>query len=178
MVLVDRMDEPTLVCGHSQRMRSVVWPMLDNKFLQQEKIGVKLLLPLELRHLLHKESAEFFQEARLDKQNMIDRLSWSGATLYDLCNERLQACVIEGSEPINLTNLFEDDVTREMLIDALDQMHQPRDAFKFLYSIVQEHCRMMTEDQASYKIPRLTLESIRRQQSQRVQELHRGLTPA
>ncbi len=178
MVLVDRVDEPTLVCGHAQRMRSVVWPMLDNKFLQQDGVGVKLLLPLELRHLLHKESADFFQEARLDKQNLVDRLTWSGATLYDLCTTRLRACRKENPDTAYLTDLFDQDVTREMLIDALEQMHQPRDAFKFLYTVIQEHCRMMTQDQAAYRIPRLTLESARRQQSQRVQELHRGLAPA
>ena len=51
--------------------------------------------PLELRYLIHKESAAFFQEARLDKQSLVDRLEWSGATLYDLCNLRLAACSAE-----------------------------------------------------------------------------------
>lgn len=178
MVLIDRVDEPTSICGNPQRMRSVVWPMLDNKFLQQDTVGIKLLLPIELRHLLHRESADFFQEARLDKQNMIDRLTWSGATLYDLCNARLRACRSENPEQIQLTSLFDPDVTRDMLIEALDQMHQPRDAFKFLYAVIQEHCRTTTQDHAVYRIPRLTLEAIRRQQSQRVQELYRGLAPA
>lgn len=178
IVLVDRVDEPTLICGQPQRMRAVIWPMLDNKWLQQEGVGLKLLLPLELRHLLHRESAAFFQEARLDKQNLIDRLSWSGATLYDLCTTRLRACREENPDGVYLTDLFEPDVTREMIIDALDQMHQPRDAFKFLYSIILEHCRTTSNDQATYKIPRLTLEAVRRQQSQRVQELYRGVTPA
>jgi len=178
MVLVDRIDEPTLISGHAQRMRSIVWPMLDNKFLQQEAVGIKLLLPLELRHLLRQESPEFFQEARLDKQNLVDRLTWSGATLYDLCTARLRACRTESPDQIHLTDLFDADVTRQTLIEALDQMHQPRDAFKFLYSTIQEHCKTTLEDQASHTIPRLTLESVRRQQSQRVQELYRGLSPA
>jgi len=178
MVLVDRVDEPTLVCGHAQRMRSIVWPILDNKFLQQDMVGIKLLLPIELRHLLHQESAEFFQEARLDKQNLIDRLTWSGTMLYDMCTQRLRCCRAENPESIHLTDLFAPDVTREMIIDALDQMHQPRDAFKFLYSILLEHCRITAQDQPNYKIPRLTVETVRRQQSQRVQELYRGLTPA
>lgn len=178
LVLVDRVDEPTLISGDPERMRSVVWPMFDNKFLQQEGIGIKLLLPIELRHLLHRESAEFFREARLDKQNMIDRLTWSGATLYDLCSARLRAVRPEDADPISLTDLFEESVTREMLVDALDQMHQPRDAFKFLYQVIQEHCRLVPEDAADYKVARLTLENVRRMQSQRVQELYRGLTPA
>lgn len=177
IVLVDRVDEPTLISGDPERMKALVWPMFDNKFLQQGGVGLKLLLPLELRHMLHRETAAFFQEARLDKQNMIDRLNWSGATLYDLCSSRLKAVRPDSAEPITLTDLFESGVTRETLVDALDQMHQPRDAFKFLYSVIQEHCKMVPEEEAAFQIPKLTLESVRRSQSQRVQELYRGLSP-
>ena len=177
VVFIDRMDEPTLVHGDAERMKRVTWPMFDNKFLKQDGIGLKLLLPLELRYELARESAAFFQEARLDKQNLVDRLTWSGATLYDLCGKRLQACA-EGSTPPALCDLFEEDVTRDMLIDALDQMNQPRDAFKFLYAVIQEHCKLVPEDQASFRIARLTLETVRRSQAQRVEELYRGRGPA
>ncbi len=34
LVLVDRMDEPELIEGHVDRMRMLVWPMLDNKLLK------------------------------------------------------------------------------------------------------------------------------------------------
>src|SRR5690606_13401202 len=118
------------------------------------------------------------------------RLEWSGPTLYDMCTYRLRACRApnvtgvpsdsgDGSgRDITLTDLFESDVTREYLVESLEQMHQPRDAFKFLYSVILEHCRMVPEDQPSFRIPRPLLESVRRQQSQRVQELYRGLAPA
>jgi len=178
IVFVDRMDEPTLVHGESEKMKAVAWPMFDNKFLKQEKVGIKLLLPLELRYELGRESAAFFQEARLDKQNLIDELAWSGATLYDLCNRRLAACHTGTGEVPTLRSLFEESVTREMLIDGLDQMHQPRDAFKFLYAAIQEHCRMVADDEGSYRIARLTLEAVRRDQAKRVQELYRGRGPA
>ncbi|MBB6430950.1 hypothetical protein [Algisphaera agarilytica] len=179
VVLVDRVDEPTAVAGDAGKMRDLIWPMFDNKFLKQDGIGLKLLLPIELSYLLNKESPSFFQEARLDKQNMIDKLTWSGATLYDLCSSRLNACkTASKTGELSLTDFFEESVTRETLIDALDQMHQPRDAFKFLYNVVQEHCRLLPEDTADYHINRLTLETVRRTQSQRVQELYRGLTPA
>ncbi len=182
IVLIDRIDEPTAISGDAQRMRAVVWPMLDNKFLKQDRIGLKLLLPIELRHLLSRESPQFYQEARLDKQNLIDRLEWSGTTLYDLCNRRIEACRAtagEGSDKAEtLLDLFEPAVTRDLLVDALDQMHQPRDAFKFLYQVIQEHCQITGDDQQGYRIARLTLESVRRSQSQRVQDLHRGLGPA
>ena len=184
VVLVDRVDEPTLVQGKADRMRSVIWPMLDNKFLQQKGVGIKLLLPLDLRQLIYRESPAFFEEARLDKQHMIDRLTWSGSTLYDLCTNRLHACLSdntseEGSDkPLQLMDLFQADVSRDAVIDSLDQMQQPRDAFKFLYTLIQEHCRLSPEDDPSFKIARITLDNVRRAQAQRVQELHRGLGPA
>lgn len=178
MVLFDRIDEPAVIKGDAGRMRSLVWPMLDNKFLQIPNIGVKMLLPLELRHLLRREDASFFQRARLDKQQMIDQLRWSGATLYDLCNQRIVACKGENTGDVSLRTLFDDEVSTQDLIEALDQMHQPRDAFKFLYQVMQEHCMHNSDQVNAWNIPKMTLEHIRREQSQRVQELHRGLTPA
>ena len=186
LVLVDRMDEPTAIQGDADRMRRLVWPMMDNKFLKQDHVGLKLLLPVELSYLLGKESSDFYREARLDKQALVERLEWSGSTLYDLCSARLNAVrdrkhkgvESEAAGRMSLTDLFEDDVNREMLIDALDQMHQPRDAFKFMYEVVQEHCSLVPEEAASFEIARLTLETVRRNQSQRVQELYRGLKPA
>ena len=178
LVLVDRVDEPQLVSGDATRMRAVIWPMFDNKFLQQEGIGLKLLLPIELRHQLHRESPQFFQEARLDKQNLIDPLIWSGTTLYDLCTHRMRACRSTNADPITLTDLFDSDVTRETVIDALDQMQQPRDAFKFLYSVIQEHCRLTPEDTPKYKIARLICDTVRRKHVERLHAMYRGLTPA
>ena len=176
--VVDRVDEPTLINGDANRMRAVVWPMFNNKFLQQEGLGIKMLLPIELRHALFKESSSFFQEARLDKQNLVERLTWSGPTLYDLCEARLAACQAEGAQPIALLDLFAEDVTRQDLVDALEQMHQPRDAFKFLYACLNEHCSNVTSQEQSFRVPRLVLESVRRQQAERVQQLYRGIGPA
>ncbi len=178
IVVVDRVDEPTLVGGDPQRMRAIVWPMLNNKFLQQEGVGFKLLLPIELRHALFKESSAFFQEARLDKQNLIERLAWTGATLHDLCEARLRACRPPGAGPIALLDLFAEDVTRQDLVDALDQMHQPRDAFKLLYHCLSEHCAGSPAEQPAWRIPRHVLEMVKRQQVERVQQLYRGIRPA
>lgn len=178
VIVIDRVDEPTLVSGDPDRMRAVIWPLFNNKFLQQEGVGVKMLLPIELRHALFKESSAFFQEARLDKQNLIERLSWTGAMLYDLCDARLKACRDPAAGPIALLDLFAEDVTGRDLVDALDQMHQPRDAFKFLYACLSEHCSNVTAEQEQWRIPRLVLESVRKQQSDRVQQLYRGIRPA
>lgn len=182
LVVIDRVDEPTLTSGDPERMRGVIWPLFNNKFLQQEGIGVKMLLPIELRHALFKESSAFFQEARLDKQSLVERLSWTGAMLYDLCDARLKACIDPAATaehgPISLLDLFAEDVTARDLVDALDQMHQPRDAFKFLYACISEHCSNVTAEQAQWKIPKLVLESVRKSQSERVQQLYRGIRPA
>jgi hypothetical protein len=152
--------------------------MLNNKFLQQDGMGVKMLLPVELRYALYKESAAFFQEARLDKQNMVDRLSWTGAMLYDLCVSRLHACLAPGATPLSLLDLFSEEVTRSDLVDALDQMHQPRDAFKFLYRCLSEHCSNVTRDDKNVRIPKAVLDMVRKQEAERVQQLYRGIRPA
>ena len=77
-----------------------------------------------------------------------------------------------------LTDLFDEEVTRDTLVEALGQMNQPRDAFKLMYSVILEHCSLVPEEEAVYKIPKLTLETGRREQAQRIQDLHRGLSPA
>lgn len=178
IVIIDRVDEPTLMSGDPERMQAVIWPLLNNKFLQQPGLGIKMLLPIELRHMLFRESAAFFQEARLDKQNLIERLTWTGAMLYDLCNARLQACRPSGEPPLALLDLFAEDVTVQDLVDALDQMHQPRDAFKMLYQCFTEHCSNVTESQGQWRVPRLVLENVRKDQAERVRQLYRGMRPA
>ena len=178
LVVIDRVDEPTLISGDADRMRAVIWPMFNNKFLQQDGLGIKMLLPIELRHALFKESNAFFQEARLDKQNLVERLAWTGAMLYDMCDTRLKACRKTGTEPISLLDLFDEDVSRQDIVDALDQMHQPRDAFKFLYRCLTEHCSNVTREQESWRIPRLVLDQMRKMESERVQQLYRGIRPA
>jgi len=185
MLLVDRIDEPTAIAGEPERMRAVIWPLLNNKFLQHPGLGVKLLLPMELRHALFRESSSFFQEARLDKQNLIERLAWTGPMLYDLCNARLQACreprppeIKQNTKPLTLLDLFGEDVTRQDLIEALDQMHQPRDAFKLLYQCLVEHCSNVSHESASFRIPRSVLDNVRKQQVERVKQLYKGVRPA
>ena len=178
MVLVDRVDEPTLINGEPMRMKAFVWPLFNNKFLQQDDIGVKLLLPLELRHLLGRETTEFFREARLDKQNLIDRLTWSGATLYDLCSTRLNACRRDGEPAVSITDMFDGDVAHRDLVDGLEQLQQPRDAFKFLYQVLQEHCRSVPDETPQWRIPRAVLDSVRRAQVDRMAGMLRGERPA
>ena len=92
IVLVDRVDEPHLMGGSLENMKAFVWSMLDNKFLKQPGLGLKLLLPIELSEFVEHENHDFFQRARLDKQNMIPSLEWTGQSLHDLANARVAAC--------------------------------------------------------------------------------------
>ena len=64
VVLIDRVDEPQQVEGDPRKMRALIWPLLDHKFLRHPGIGVKLLLPIELAYYLEKEDKEFYDRAR------------------------------------------------------------------------------------------------------------------
>ena len=55
IVLVDRVDEPHLMGGSLENMKAFVWSMLDNKFLKQPGLGLKLLLPIELSEFVEQE---------------------------------------------------------------------------------------------------------------------------
>ncbi|MGH7134033.1 MAG: hypothetical protein ACREJO_19065 [Phycisphaerales bacterium] len=178
IVVIDRVDEPALVAGDPERMKAIVWPVLNSRLLHTDGLGIKLLLPIELRHMLMRESAAFFTAARLDKQNLVEDLSWSGATLYDLCNLRLAACRREGAEsPTTLADLFAEDVVREELLGALNEMRQPRDAFRFIYRCIATHCQRTTDDSGQWRISKGVLEEVRKQQVERMKELQMGVRP-
>ena len=100
MVLVDRVDEPHLINGSVEQMRALLWPMLDNKFLKHPGIGFKLLLPIELSQFIEREDRDFYQRARLDKQNMVPSLEWTGEALFDVAGARLKACAMPGQSPV------------------------------------------------------------------------------
>lgn len=178
VLVVDRVDEPTIVNGDPERMKAVVWPMMSNKFLQLEGLGVKMLLPMELRHAVFKESSAFFQAARLDKQSMIERLTWTGQTLYDLCESRLNACRAPGAAALPLLDMFAEDVSRQELIEGLERLHQPRDAFKMLYRCIGDHCAALTRGESQWRIPQHVLVNVLKGESERVQAMHRGIRPA
>lgn len=158
LVLVDRVDEPYLINGSTDLMRALVWPMLDNKFLKHPGLGLKLLLPIELERLLDRESHDFQQRARLDKQNLIRSLGWTGQSLYDMANARIAACAAEGRGP-KITDLF-DEVDEHRLIDSFGPLRVPRHLFKFMYRLLTAHCNAHTEERPEWKISRATFESV------------------
>ncbi len=98
VVLVDRVDEPQLIEGDPRKMRALIWPLLDHKFLRHPGIGFKLLLPIELAYYLEKEDKDFYDRARPDKLNLIKPLRWTGPSLYDLAGDRLKACATSAGD--------------------------------------------------------------------------------
>jgi hypothetical protein len=158
VVLIDRVDEPQLIEGDPRKMRALVWPLLDNKFLRHPGIGVKLLLPIELAYYLEKEDKEFYDRARPDKLNMVKPLRWSGPSLYDLATDRLRACASngqaagpDGSGP-RLRQFVDEAVSDDSLKDALGHLRTPRQLFKFLHRLIEEHCHRHTEDAPRWSV--------------------------
>ena len=96
--------------------------------------------------------------------------------LFDLCNARLAACSSEDPSP-KLMELFDDSVARQDVVDALDQMQQPRDAFKLLYGLVQEHCSNVVEEESAFQIGKTTLDLVRKRQVERKEGMLRGVRP-
>jgi hypothetical protein len=174
VVLVDRVDEPHLITGSVERMRALIWPMLDNKFLKQPGVGLKLLLPRELADHLHREDRDFYQRARLDKQNMIPSLEWTGEALYDLANARIKSCGTNGGEP-TLRSLLDESITDQRLIDAFRALRVPRHLFKFLYRLLVAHCNAHTDDKPVWQIPRETFEATLAVYSRDQDAVDRGL---
>lgn len=158
LVLVDRVDEPHLINGQPEQMRALLWPMLDNKFLKQPGLGFKLLLPIELAYFIDREDRDFYQRSRLDKQNMVRSLEWTGEALYDVANARLRACAAPDQKP-SLKALFDPKVGERRLIDALQSLRVPRHLFKFLYRVFVAHCNRYTDENPVWEIGSETFES-------------------
>jgi hypothetical protein len=159
VVLVDRVDEPHLVNGSAERMRDLLWPMFDNKFLKHPGLGFKLLLPSDVVHYLNREEKEFYERSRLDKQNLIPSLEWTGQSLYDVANDRIRACVktSEGSPAVG--DLFDDSIGEQELIGVFARLRVPRHLFKFMYRLLIEHCNRYTDENPQWKISRETMQS-------------------
>jgi hypothetical protein len=139
-------------------MRGLVWSMLDNKFLKQPGLGMKLLLPIELAAYVDKEDRDFYQRARLDKQNMVPSLEWTGQSLYDLAGARVAACAAAGAKP-RLQDLFDESITEQRLIDAFAGLRVPRHLFKFLYRLLAAHCQQYVDTAPAWKIAPATFEA-------------------
>jgi hypothetical protein len=159
IVLVDRIDEPYLINGSAEMMRTLLWPMLDNKFLKHPGLGLKLLLPAELVPFIDRETRDFYERARLDKQNLVRSLEWTGQALYDVADARLKACAAAGQSP-SLAAMFEGTVDARRLHDAFASLRVPRHLFKFMYRVLSAHAATHPEQQPVWQISVATFESV------------------
>ncbi len=174
VVLVDRVDEPHLINGSMEQMRALLWPMLDNKFLKHPGIGFKLLLPIELSQYIDREDRDFYQRARLDKQNLIPSLEWTGEALFDVASARLKACAMPGHSPA-LGDLFDPSISDRRLTDAFRGLRVPRHLFKFMYRLFVAHCNAYTDDAPCWKITSERFESVLALYSRDQDAFDRGL---
>jgi len=158
VVLVDRLDEPHLINGSAELMKALLWPMLDNKFLKHPGLGLKIMAPVELTRFIEREDRDFYQRARLDKQNMIASFEWTGEALYDVANARLSACGMDGSAAA-LRDLIDPAVTDQRILEVLRGLRTPRHLFKFLYRLLVTHCNAHVEGEPVWRVPAATFES-------------------
>ncbi|MEN1678715.1 MAG: hypothetical protein AAGJ46_03930 [Planctomycetota bacterium] len=174
LVLVDRVDEPHLTGGQATLMRDLVWSMLDNKFLKQPGLGLKLLLPDELMEHLSREDRDFHQRARIDKQNLVPSLDWTGEALMDLANARLAACATGGSTP-TIGAMLGENLSSERLIEAFRSLRTPRHLFKFLYRLIAAHCNAYTDTDPQWRVSREMFEQVFTLYSREQTSVDRGL---
>jgi hypothetical protein len=173
-IIVDRVDEPHLINGSPDRMRALLWPLFDNKFLKHPGLGFKLLLPIEVSTHLRREDKEFFERSRLDKQNLVQSLLWTGESLYDIANDRLRACSSDESKA-SFRKLFDESITEQELIASLARLRVPRHMFKFLYRLVVDHCNRYTDESPRWTIARETLQSSLALYERDLQDFDRGV---
>jgi hypothetical protein len=177
VVAVDRVDEPHLVNGSPERMREFLWPMFDNKFLKHPGLGFKLLLPAEVANFLKREEKEFYERSRLDKQNLVLSLEWTGESLYDVANDRMRGCADSGHQAVSIRDLFDPSIDERELIGTFARLRVPRHLFKFLYRLLVEHANRYTDANPCWKIGRETLHSTVALYLRDLEALDRGLGP-
>ncbi len=157
IVYVDRVDEPELINGRAERMRAMVWPMLDNKLLKHPGLGIKLLLPNELQYFLDRETREFNERARLDKQNFIGNFDWTGEALFDVSVARMKAC--GNGDRVSPMQLLDEKITESRVLSAMQSLRTPRNLFRFLYRMISEHCKSHRSSEPVYRVSSETFET-------------------
>lgn len=176
IVLVDRVDEPHLINGSAERMKDFLWSMFDNKFLKHPGIGFKMLLPRDVVFFLGRQEKEFYERSRLDKQNLIKSLEWTGESLYDMATNRIRACLDQDADPnTSIRDFFSEDVSETELINKFARLRVPRHLFRFLYQLLTEHCNSATQDNPSWKINHETLERSLDDYLRELEAMDRGL---
>ncbi len=157
-VMVDRVDEPSLLSGSEAHMKLFVQKLLDIKLLQYPSLALKLFLPIEMETLYRNANSEELKRMRLDKSNLIGELKWTGQELYEVANQRLLASLAPGSSIKELRDLFDDDLDFAHIKETLTSLATPRYAFGFLSAVFSEHVRdlpnELEKDAGDWRVPR------------------------
>jgi hypothetical protein len=154
VVVVDKVDEPSMVHGDYDRMSDFIRPLWNNKLLQTSGIQFKMLLPAQLYKTIRKGDSNLLNAARLDKANLIHPLTWSGEQLYEILSERAAVCR-QGRNGLDfdLKSLFDADVSRDEVIAALAKTRIPRYGAKFMNRAIAEACQMILAQDLGEKTP-------------------------
>ena len=175
-VLVDRVDESTLLGGKEDLTRTFIETMLDHKLLQHPGLALKLFLPVELSKMYLGASPEELKRMRLDKSNTVQELRWTGQELYEVANQRLRAA---GANTPDLAAFLGDGLDDEALREALHELGTPRHAFGFLSALFSEYARnlpeQLDEDASEWRVPRAHFDLVRSQWGDRARVLRRAL---
>jgi hypothetical protein len=141
VVVMDKIDEPSMIHGDYEHMAEFIKPLWNNKLLQTSGVQFKMLLPAQLYRTVRKAQGDLLNQARLDKANMIYPFTWSGKHLHEMLAERCSACLGNGeTDQFDLKNLFADEVTREEIIEQLDKMKIPRYSSKLMNMAIVTAC--------------------------------------
>lgn len=182
-VLMDRIDEATVLSGQAELMRPFVESLLEHRLLQFEGLALKLFLPIELSRLYLGASPDALKSMRLDKASSIPELRWTGQELAQVAAQRLRAVRPEGT-PLEhvgarLMDFFDDDVQEADVREALSELGTPRLAFGFLGALMAEHARDLSddllEDDAAWRIPQRRFEILKASWVDRARSLRRAL---
>jgi len=158
-VMIDRIDEPSLLSNNTSDMREFIAKILDIKLLQYEDLGLKLFLPIEMDEIHRNATPEQLKKMRLDKSNLVPELKWNGMELYEIANQRLLASKKDLEiDCIPLKDMFEDGFDFEHLKETLSELGTPRHAFSFLSAVFSEYIRTLPNDleenSSTWKVPR------------------------
>jgi hypothetical protein len=130
-LLIDRVDEPTSIKGDPEKMRELVTPILDDQLLQIDHLGIIMFLPYELHDL-----KKYY---RSDRIKTISSINWSAENMIRLIEKRMNVGRKPGSPPVLLADIFEED--GESKAQFIVRQLTPRNAFRLLSIIVEEHCQ-------------------------------------
>lgn len=155
-VVIDKVDEPTMLAGSYARMSEFIRPMLNNKMLQTSGIHFKMLLPEQLYEPIRKGDPELILLARPDKANMI-HLEWSGEHLYEMLTERATVCKAgQDGRDFDLQDLFDPEISRAEIVAELSKTRMPRYAAKLFNRLLVETCESTLDADVQDTIPRIT----------------------